>query len=124
MGSATPSPAQSKRLGPLVLDSLNTPKVTWPGISARMPSPTVIILHRAGRIPDTCTRLYFSMPACRKASSCDWALNRWRPTPLVKKTRVGIGGVHSCAIVNPCTFTQRTHDIIGAYATQRENQAR
>ncbi len=39
---------------------------------------------------DTLTRLYWDILACLSASSNEASFSRWRPTPFVKKTLVGI----------------------------------
>src|ERR1035437_8415059 len=54
-----------------------------------------MILHRDGRIPETCTRLYLSMPAWRIASSSDCGRYLCLPTPMLKKNAEGIGVLHS-----------------------------
>src|ERR1035437_1145998 len=92
---AMPRPAQRRRLGSSVEDSDMFPKTIWPGVSRRMPCWMVMILQWVGMMPETCTRLYFSMPAWRMASSSDCGRYLCLPTPLVKKTAEGIGGDHS-----------------------------
>ncbi len=42
-----------------------------------------------GKILDTVTRLHFSTPAARSASSKLCSLFRWQPTPLLKNMRCG-----------------------------------
>src|SRR5690242_9698496 len=91
-------PAQRRRLGSSLEDSDMAPKTIWPGESWRMPCLTVMILQCAGKMPETCTKLYFSMPAWRIASSSDCGRYLCLPTPLVKKTDLGTGTTHSLDI--------------------------
>src|SRR5271170_3654939 len=49
-------------------------------------------------MPETWTKLYFSIPAWRMASSSDCGRYLCLPTPFVKNTAVGIGVIHSCVI--------------------------
>src|ERR1035437_882723 len=92
---AMPRPAQRRRLGSSVEDSDMLPKTIWPGVSRRMPCWMVMILQWVGMMPETWTRLYFSMPAWRMANSSDCGRYLCLPTPLVKKTAEGIGVLHS-----------------------------
>jgi hypothetical protein len=48
-----------------------TQKVICPGSSSFTPSSFESLLHPAGKILDTDTKLHFSMPATLKASSND-----------------------------------------------------
>lgn len=52
---------------------------------------------------ETVTKLHFSMPASRKASSKERSSSLWTPTPLVKKSFRGTHGSNlnlpSCGVI-------------------------
>jgi hypothetical protein len=49
-----------------------------------------MILQFGGKMLETLTRLHFSIPAFRSASSSDCNFSLCLPTPFVKKTFLGI----------------------------------
>src|SRR4030067_3517041 len=65
---------------------LMTTKTISPGVRDFRPPSLLMILHLGGKMLDTWTRLYFSIPASRRASSNDVSCSLCRPTPLVKNT--------------------------------------
>jgi hypothetical protein len=87
---ATPIAAEISRFGSLVSLRAITQKVISPGDNSFNPADRVMILQLGGKMLDTYTRLHFSMPALRKATSKDESLSLWTPTPFVKKVFFGV----------------------------------
>src|SRR4030065_1066662 len=65
---------------------LMTKKTISPGVKDFRPPSLLMIRHLGGKMLDTRTRLYFSIPASRRASSNNGSCSLCRPTPLVKNT--------------------------------------
>src|SRR3989304_8569440 len=63
-----------------------TAKTISPGVRHFRPPSLLMILLLGGKMLDTWTRLYFSIPASRRASSNDVSCSLCLPTPLVKNT--------------------------------------
>src|SRR3972149_6399956 len=76
-------------LGSLLVSLLMTQKTIWPGESFFSPTVLGTIFAAGGNMLETCTRLNFSMPASRRASSNEVSSSLWMPTPFVKKTLLG-----------------------------------
>src|SRR3989304_1118721 len=89
MGMAQPTEAARSLLGSLLVSLLMTQNTIWPGESFLSPTVLGTIFAAGGNMLETCTRLNFSMPASRRASSNEVSSSLWMPTPFVKKTLLG-----------------------------------
>jgi len=87
---ATPTDDAIWRWGSLVELRDMTTKVISPGWIIVRPFSLGNISHPGGTMLDTATRLHFSIPASRRASSNDWSCSLCLPTPFVRKKYFGI----------------------------------
>ena len=86
---ASPRAAAAKRDGSLVEASATTAKTTCPGISCFTPCSHDTSWQLGGKMELTRTRLYWAIWASRNASSKLVSFSLCRPTPFVRKARVG-----------------------------------
>src|SRR5690606_17842546 len=89
---ASPTDEASRRRGSLLQHRLITQYVMAPVCSSFSPCVLEINLQAGGKILDTWTRLHFSIPASRRASSNECSSSLCVPSPLVKNIFFGTFG--------------------------------
>ena len=88
-GRARPMDAAMRRFGSFVSWRAMTQWTIWPGMMSFSPSLRLISRQCGGKMELTVTRLAFSIPASRSASSNDERRSLCTPTPFVKKMALG-----------------------------------